>query len=321
MAFILHPDWSSAGTYTEGQRVNFVGVTYENITGNFLSSTDPSQDGLNWEAVAVTQICDYNSLYEAVRLELNTEVPKIEDSIPMFIQLAEESFKTRIRAPQMRRTVNLQMDAQGRIMAPEDLIEVINIRFTTQSSTALGVFSRGTVEILNANYEEFREVREYFDGQTSNFIGSLTRFEAPLYWFDDRYFNIAPTMDEGTEVELVYYGVIPKLGQTVGLINDAGLPVNSAGQTQAQWVAAGNTADTFVQATERVMRNWYTQAAPQMLLYGSLIYAESYLRDGDNRIALWREQFEKAELETEHMIQHFRESQPHTVQISNGYLS
>ena len=322
MAFILQPDWSDSGTYIQGQRVNFNGVTYENTTGNFLSSIDPSQDGLNWEAVAVTQICDYNSTYEAIRLELNAnDVPKIVDSIPMFIQLAEESFKTRIRAPQMRRQFITTLDAQGRFMVPEDLIEVINLRFTTNNPGTLGIFSRGSVEILNSNYEEFREVRTYFDSQTSNFIGNLNRFEAPLYWFDDRYFNVAPTMPEGTEIELWYYGVIPKLGQTVGLVDDAGLPVNSDGMTQAQWVAAGNTVATFVQATERVLRNWYTQAAPQMLLYGSLIYAESYLKDDDARIEMWKQQFEKAELETQYMIEHFRENQPHTVQISNGYLS
>ena len=319
MAFVIRPQWVSNTAYTSGTVVNFNGVDYE-ATVDITSSVDPSQDGTSWEVRAVTKVQDYNSLVEAVRLQLNVrDLPEINDSIPLFIQMTEESFKTRIRAPQQRKTVTVPI-MDGRILAPGDMLEVINLRVASDRSNIYGGFARESIEILNGNYEEFQEVRQYFSSQSTSYL-RINNYESPVYWFDNRYFNIAPDYDDGTMIELVYFATIPQLGEVVSITNDAGEPLNSAGQTVAEWIAAGNTEASFVQDMQTVTRNWFTAVAPQMLLYGSCLRAKPYLRNDDDRVQLWAEFYAQAEQETQQLISRFEDSQPHTIQISNGYLT
>ena len=97
MAFIIPTAWAGQTTsYTAGQQVSLNGVTYEAINDIASSQNNelPSQDGVNWKAVAVSEVQDYNSLVEGVRLQLNTRADEIYNSIPLFISLTEESFKT-----------------------------------------------------------------------------------------------------------------------------------------------------------------------------------------------------------------------------------
>ena len=319
MARFMFPDWVSDQAYTSGARVNFNGVTY-NAQADVTSTTDPSQDETNWTATAVSKIQDYNSLYEAIRLELNIDSKsRIVDSIPLFIQLTEESFKTRIRAPQQRRSVILTIDSQGRVQAPSDLLQVINFRLNSTTSAVFGQFSRASIEIQNGDYEQFQEIRQYYQGE-NEYEYYLDKFDTAVYWFDNRYFNIAPLYEAGQEVELVYYGVIPQLGETINLTNEAGMPINSAGQTSAEWVAAGgtNTAGNFVQGTQLVTRNWFTAAAPQMLFYGALLKAQAFLKD-DPRIPIWQEMYNQAEFEIHDMIDKFQNNQEHALELQNAY--
>ena len=320
MAFIIPAQWSSTVTYTTGQQVLLNGVLYE-ATMNISAGVNPTVDNA-WEVIAVHSIQDYSSLIEAARLNLNVDDDEINRSVPLFIQLAEESFKTRIRAPQQRKRVILTVDSQGRVEVPGDLLEVLNMR--ENSTGASGGFrdvrSRGVIEILNGNYEEYQRLLRF--DQSDNFVGvqDYNAFDAPTFWFDSRYFWIAPIYDAGTEIELVYIATIPQLGTIVSLTDESNNAINSAGMTSAQWVAAGNTAETFVQATQTVTQNWFTAAAPQMLLYGALCKAEGYLKDPE-RIAQWKALFEAAQTETQDMVNRFEESQPHQIYLENTYSS
>ena len=321
-------NWAAATSYAVGDRARYNGVLYRAlnaITGN-PSNNNPNIDVDNWVVAAVLRIQDYNSLIEAIKLEINTDDDMINDSIPMFIQLAEESFQTRIRAPIQRARTILTVDAESRVLVPGDLLQVINMRINEGTSgaptTGDSLISRGYTEILAGNYEEYRDLQRYFSSDLGEGINRSypTNYEAPVYWFDDQYFYIAPNIAMGTEIELYYYAQIPQLGTTVRLVNQNGDPINDQGQTVDQWIAAGggNTANNFIQATDTVEVNWYITAKPDLLLYGAITKAEAYLKD-DPRMEIWRTQFERAELETMDLITRFEEGRHHTQQMYNAY--
>lgn len=289
MAVLQTTEWT-AGNYPSGTQRTQDGVLYE---ANTQTSAEPRFSN-DWTVVAVNRIQDRTSLIEAVRLNLNVDDDEINRSVPLFIQLAEESFKTRLRVPQQRKRVILRTDTQSRILIPEDLLEVINLRQNSDapSGGTTDIRSRGVIEILNGNYEEYQRLLRFDTG--SNYVGvnDYNAFDAPVFWYDSQYFWIAPEYPENTEMELWYYALIPALGSTAMI---GGVP-------------------TVVET------NWYTVSAPQMLLYGALCKAEAYLKD-DERIEQWKQMFAEAQAETQDMINRFEASQPHTLYIENTYGS
>ena len=69
---VNYPDWST-GVFARGDLVRFNGVLYEALNARTATDTDnPSVDTANWKVAAVLRIQDYNSLIEAIRLEINT---------------------------------------------------------------------------------------------------------------------------------------------------------------------------------------------------------------------------------------------------------
>ena len=310
MSFIIPTTWSQTASYTSGQQVLLDGVLYE-ASGTITAGTNPKTSTL-WTVIAVHNIQDYNSLVEAVRLNLNVDDDEINRSVPLFIQLAEESFKTRIRAPQMRRRVILTVDASSRVEVPGDLLEVINVRHNSDSFPSLDIRSRGVIEILNANYEEYQRLLRFEESNSYVGAGDVHAFDAPVFWFDNRYFNIAPRYIMGTEIELWYYAAIPQLGTTILLTDDQGRPIDSDGMLVS---VSGNP-----QATSTVTQNWFTAAAPQMLLYGALMKSEAYLKDAE-RIEMWKASFEAAQAETQDMVNRFTENQAHTLFLESTYAS
>ena len=132
-----------AGTFSAGDKVRYNGVVYEAL--NALTSanvTNPQDDTDNWLVVGVLRIQDYNSLQEAMRLELNVDDDMITNSIPLFIQLAEESFEKRIRAPIQRTRRILTVDSDSKVEVPSDLLQVINLRLNDDLTGGDSIFSR-----------------------------------------------------------------------------------------------------------------------------------------------------------------------------------
>ena len=317
---IMYPEWSATTDYAINAIARREGILYKAttaITGN-ASNTEPRLDQANWEVFAVIRIEDYYSLIEAIRLELNRNDDEyLVQSIPLFIQLAEESFQTRIRAPIQRARRLITTDAESRITVPSGLLQVINLRINGDQLQGSSLLSAGQSEILAGNFEEYIDLkRSYSNDFTFNSYPS--NYDAPVYWFDSTYFNIAPTLEEGTELELWYYEQIPQLGRTVLLTDGMGNAINAEGMTLVQWVDAGNSENSFVQASEVVINNWFISAVPQLLLYGALVNAESYLKE-DQRIPLWQARFQAAEAETVELIQRFEEGRSHTQQLYNAY--
>ena len=244
---LRYPQFSEAADYSAGDKVVFEGLVYQALSQVTGPSTDPDQDPAVWEIVAVNEIINYNTLIEAIRIELNTDDPQINDSIPFFIQMAEESFSTRMRVPIQRRTRVLTTDMEGRIGIPYDLLNVINLRLNVDARGGSYLLGRGRIEILAGNYEEYLELKRYYTNSFYGVIHRVDKYEAPVYWYDGDYFWIAPLPDEGQEVELIYYASIPRLGTTQFRVNDQNQPLNENGQTLVDWIAAGNQPDTFRQ--------------------------------------------------------------------------
>jgi hypothetical protein len=89
-----------------------------------------------------------------------------------------------------------------------------------------------------------------------NFWPDATQTNVPQFYADYDYTHwlVAPTPNESYNFEVVYYERIQ--------------PLDSTNQT-----------------------NWFTQYAPQALLYGSLLQAMPYLKN-DERIPVWQQQYE-----------------------------
>lgn len=324
MAFVIPAAWSATTNYSRTNRVSLGGVIYEainDITGN-ANNQNPSQDGTNWKVAAVTRVSDYNSLVEAVRLQLNDTDPNIYDSIPLFISLTEESIKTRVRLPQQIKTVTLQTttgpDGESRVRVPAGMLEIDHVRRLDMNfgdGFATTPYENDSIEILSANKEEYLRVLRANRAYGIDFFS----FDTAVYWWDNAFLNFAPGYDDGVNIEVTYRQIIPQLGTIAGVTNLDGDPINAAGQTLQEWVAAGNTASTFMQEMRTVTTNEFLSIAPQMLLYGACLRAKPFLREDDSRIQQWTSFYVEAEKELTYMVDTFEESQAHTLYIQNTY--
>ena len=318
MSFITPATFATSTAYSIGSQVLFNGVVYEATIAILASNTtDPSQSD-DWKVVSVRELVDYNAIVEAVRLQLNVrDNQEINDSVPLFMQLTEDSIKMRIRAPALIARRVLTVDTEGRVTPPSDLLEIISVRFNGTDSSNTGAFAEDVIEILNANYEEYQRVLRADREQHRDRLS----FDSAVYWFDSRYLFFAPAYTAGSEIEITYYKREPRLGEVVNITDFDGNELNSAGQTEAQWIAAStsNTAANFVVDTQVTTSNWFSDTAPQMLLYGACLRARTYLRDDDSRLKQWAELYVQAEKELQDLIDSFEDRQAHSLYIQNTY--
>ena len=320
----LFPNDFAAQAYTAGDRVSYAGVVYEAVNAVTVTSTsDRSQipfDNDDWMAVSVRRLANGYSIYEAAKLELNTDDDMINNSIPLFMSLAHQSFTRDVRHPQQRARTVLTADDDGRIRIPSDLLQVINLRFNGTELRGSSLASRGNIEILAGNYEEYQKLEQHYAGGFDSDSFSVPfEFEAPVYWFDDTYFHIAPsTIASGVDVELIYHKEEPELFRTYPEVNADGDAVNDNGDTLAEWIADGNAEADFVQASVFLTNNLFTTSAPDMMLYGTLMNAESYLKD-DPRVPQWQDRYLKAKAEFLDEIVKFEEYRAHTFQMYSAY--
>ena len=324
MAFQIPTAWAGQTTsYTTRQQVSLNGVTYEAINDISASQNNepPSTDGVNWKAVAVTEIVDYNALVEGVRLQLNTTADEIYNSIPLFISLTEESFKTRLLLPQQLRrttvTTTIGPDGESRCRIPGGVLrfELVRQKNNNFDSLRVSPYDNDDVEILGANREEYIRVLR----ASNTFNEDYYSFDTAVYYWDRGYLNFAPAYPAGTEIEIEYYRTIPKLGTQATVTDLDGNPINAAGQTEAEWLAAGNAPGTFVPEMRTVVTNDFLSIAPQMLLYGACLRAKPFLHDDDPMIKLWQEMYVAAEKELDYLIDQFKNNQAHTLFIQNTY--
>ena len=333
---VVRNAWVATATYAIGDLVNYNGVVYRAlaaITGN-ANNENPCQDTTRWIVEYVIRAEDSNGVMEAVKQELNVDDDIINNSIPFYLQLAEQTINARIRPPTnvvsdivslTNITVPTGYTDRQYIRVPSDLLQVENIRAISDGSSTTGILGVGNLEIKAAATDyDFELLRSYYDGN-DYFFGerSLTNFSSPLYRkvtiAGITYFEIAPSQFESnTQFEIRYYAAEPMLNETRNVVNAQGNPINSAGQTIDQWIADGNARNAFVQDTTVIERNWYTANRPNLLVYGTLAKASAYLKD-DERAAIWKNEFEQAILETIDFIYRFEEVRPTDLQMGSVY--
>ena len=320
----LFPNDFAVASYSTGDRVTYAGVVYEALADvTVTSTTDRTQipfDNDNWRAVSIRRLANGYSIFEAAKLELNTDDDMINDSIPLFMSLAHQSFTRDIRHPQQRTTTLLTADSQGRIRIPSDLLQVINLRFNGSSTRGSSLTTRGNIEILAGNYEEYQKLEQFYaGGSDGDSVFIPFEFEAPVYWFDDTYFHIAPSAASASvECELIYHKEEPELFRMYPEVNSDGEAINAAGQTLDEFIDGGGMEADFVQAQVFLTNNLFTTSAPDMFLYGTLLNAESYLKD-DPRVPQWEARYLKAKAEFLDEIAKFEEYRAHTFQMYSAY--
>ena len=317
MAIVLPSNWVSTQAYAVGAQVSYNGIGYEcltavaaNASGNAIPVGNSS-----WQVYAVFRITEYYSLQEAILQAVNSDDDFIESSLPLFIQNAERKIGKLLRSPAQVVTRTYSVDSQSRFAIPLDLLEIIHLRWDNDDG-GYDLQSRGSISMQRMDRTNFEELKQYYSDTTYNYeYGS---YEYPGYRTDNRYVHIAPDYAAGEMFEMMYYQEVPELGSTVGITNSTGTPLNSAGQTQAQWVAAGNSASTFVQETELVLNNLWTATTPHLLKAAACKEAEDYLGNSE-RAAVWDAQFKELLIATETEFRKFDSGGSQHITQSTAY--
>ena len=327
--------WAAPTTYSVGDQVNYSGVVYEAqnpITGN-ANNPNPCNDTTNWRVSYIERVESLTSIVEFVKLELNQDDPQINNSIIEYINRGAKFVNQKLRLPSnlvstiVTTTAIPNAGYEGRlyINIPGDLLQVQNLRINSDTPSGYGLIAQGTLEILTAQTDaDFETLVQYYTSNTSLFgYQNLAQFNAPLYRVQNiggiPYFELAPPdIGTGTDIEIRYWKAEPELGSVHPRVNTQGVPLNAQGQTMAEWVAAGNTADTFVQQQVRIEDNWFTNNQPYLIAYAALYHASAWLKDVE-RAQLWKLRYDEEEVRVEEYISAFTEDRPTDIQMYNPY--
>ena len=319
-SFKIPTDFATETAYAIGDQVNFNGVNYEAIVviADTNTITPVDDDGDSWNVVGVIEIQDVYGLYHSIRLTLNSDAPEVNNSIWMFIQQADFNLGKRLRTIGQRnmRTVTLDDDSKADI-SELGILDIDHIKIAGDGNLASSLRQRGKVQVLAADgKKEIEELNQYF--RQDYLFSNTSTFNYPLYYIDGRNLIIAPDFDEGTEVEITFKEAEPKLGTTQLSVNDDYEPINSDGETLAEWVANGNDAEDFVQAEIFIDFNGWIEQCPHLLKLDALVAAEMFL-DNDPRVAAWRQEYALNLKETIDYFYRFESDRPNTVRQSSPY--
>lgn len=296
MAIVLRPaDWVSTNAYAVGDRVTYNGVGYqaeEAVAAVVAPAANPIPVGnTDWRAFAVFEITDYYSLQEDVLLELNTDSDQICASVPKFIQAAEVIMSKFLRSPAQRVTRRFSVDSNGAFQIPSDVIEIEHLRTDDTDGSDRTLLERGSISIQKTNRTVYEEVRQYY---RSNPFFSGEIYQYPVYYVEGADIRIAPVYETGTDILMTYWQKVPQLGRT-GLrtrtVNNVAEPINAQNQTMAEWVAAGNAAGDFVQATQVVTRNLWTATTPELLKAAACVEGFKAKQEFDS-VQVWQSRFD-----------------------------
>jgi len=180
-------------------------------------------------------ITNYSNLQTTIADFLNRE--DLTSVIPTFIQLAEAQLNRDIRHWKMETRSSGQQSAGDQYMQiPSDWIETIRFNITGGGTSPLDLISRAAMQDKRAGDEDMSGTPRY-------------------YCHADGQFELYPTPDADTDVELLYVAKIP------------GLAANST--------------------------NWLLETAPDIYLYGSLLHSAPYLQE-DSRMGTWAQLYSAA---------------------------
>jgi hypothetical protein len=177
-------------------------------------------------------ITNYTNLQTAVADFLNRD--DLTSVIPTFIQLAESQMNRDIRHWKMETRSSGQQTAGDQYMQiPADWLETIRFHVTGAGTSPLDLISRAAMQDKRAGDEDMSGMPRY-------------------YCHADSQFELYPTPNADTDVELLYVAKIPDL-------------------------ATNST-------------NWLLEDAPDAYLYGSLLHSAPYLQE-DARVAVWAQMY------------------------------
>ena len=329
MARTLPTAWVQGSNYAPETNVLYRSIIFTANNQINNSQTNPLEDDENWRVGGVHRIDDIYSLAESTKIAVNRQIPQIENSLFLYIQLMEQSIATRLRVPnQIRRTEIsvIQTDpnnGESYIDLPDATLQIDNIRIVNPSiggddGDFNSLIYNGRYEINEANYYEYQLIRQRYDSDIDFFDAvSSTQFRSMVYWNDGQRAYFAPGIDAGTTIEVVYYAELTPLGHPILLTNAMGIPVNAANQTEAEFLAA-NPGGTFVQASGIQETNWFVQAGPRMCLYGTIMQMEEFLKD-DERWPLFQQKFLAAEDEIRELIAKFEQKRSSAQYFKSHY--
>ena len=173
-------------------------------------------------------ITNYANLQTTIADFLNRD--DLTSVIPTFIQLCEANINRNVRHWKMETRTSGQQSAGDQYMQiPADWIETIRFHVTGSGTSPLDLISRAAMQDKRAGAEDTSGTPRY-------------------YTHADSQFELYPTPDATTNVELLYYAKVPDL-------------------------ATNST-------------NWLLEEAPDVYLYGSLLHSAPYLQE-DSRMAVW----------------------------------
>ena len=313
MAVLRPANFNNTIAYAQGNRVYYNGTVYEarNAIAANASGNPIPVDNTNWKVYSVLNIEDYYSLQEIVGeiLNQNNTEGYINNSIPAFIQYAEEQLNDLLYPPNQRVARVYQVDDDSKFRIPQNLNKIDHIRIDTDGAVSDYILDQGSIMIVSRERSTYEDLRQRYEND--NYLGSFNNYQFPAYRQEGPYIYIAPKLDAGTRVELQYYQLVPNLGSTansVTVINGVEFPINSAGQTLDQWIAAGNTEATFVQNIVTVTNNLWISMCPNLLKAGAV--AEGFMQLENKPAAdMWKEQFGELLESTRSQIDDFKTDQ------------
>ena len=316
---IFQTGWTSTSEHPRGTTVTFSGVAYQALNDIPINTAAIPFDNPNWKPLHIIAVSDIYGIIEAIRLELNaTKNNTTNNSINHLISLAHNSFKRTIRVPEMLDTRFTMVDADGNIKVPSGCLEPLrlNVMSDTKANYA--------ISIKRADPSEFRRQELGIDdtaafAQANMYDGNP--FVEYVYLPNRDEYKIRPVLAEGTEIEVYGYFEEPTLGTRIDWIDNHGRELNSDRQTVTEWEAAGNSPENFVQATIDITTNWFSQAAPDLIIYGALLHAEAWIKD-ESKIQVWAALFEKAKQEIEMLVDsHDAGAEEYITQSNGSYQS
>ena len=330
MANIIPDNWSSSTTYSTGNVALDSGVAYRLIrTASGTTSTRPSQDDTNWEYAYLVHASNLDGICRAVQMNLTSASPEIIDSVPHFVQKAQIQLDADLRYPTHREKTTVRADSEGRLLIENlGIIEMILLRLNTTATAGeySGFAAQAATEILIGDETDYNEIRNYFDGEDNgNSYGNQIQeqYSGPVYTYDGQYFYTAPVFEPGTEFELTYYSRPATLGSRANRINDMGEIVNSAGQSEQEWIDAlpANTADNFVPELVLVEENIYTNdTVIDAVIEGATAAAFLAIRNTE-MATIWFTKSTASRTRADKVLNDFTAKQKQAINQSSSYLT
>ena len=246
---LLPSEWSNTSAYSVGDVVQYEGIRFECIVAVSMSTSGNRipVDNTSWQFDGVLRLVDYYSIQYAVEFEVNSDNDVINNSIPAYVQNVERKLSKLLRSPAQKVTRRFTLmngrDNEALFDIPEDLLDVVHLRFNTDDS-GYNLESQGAITIQKTDRSSFERLRQRYISN-GYYVENINEFDYPVYVMDDEMFQISPRPDDSvTEVEMTYYQQVPELGSVVNLVDNDYNPINSAGQTSAEWQSAGRVVGT-----------------------------------------------------------------------------